>query len=381
MSVAEEDPEDKTDPEQADESTEPSDHSMPKFWEIPLPETPLIPPHIFDTAAFGLSASLLETVRKVMESQTNQIQAMFSTLPRLDFFSLFPPASSNLASQISKAFEIPNRAFLDSLGPAANFAALRIDVDNPLSHLVKSLKIPNNLGNLLPKWFSSELLDQIGAWLQIGRPQNWDDSIDDEAAGSLAAAGWPIVWVPRASIVAGLVDAEDDDARRQLLVEHADQIFDDCDAALDAIESEELHLLRRLAREAVKAARQDLLGAAQATAAVVSDTSCHDFWGMERNGDILSNANPDIDEVPIRGLLKVLCLAIIAAAFATFRPEDGDPVPHEYNRHATIHRASEPQYSKANALQAIMTAVIAVCQIDHEIARRDPQGGNGEAAA
>ena len=371
-----------TEPEEEpeDESTERSGDSMRKFLEISLPKAPAIPAHILDTATSGLSASLLEAVRKATESQTDQIQAIFSMLPRLDFASLLPPAPINLAIQIGKAFEMPNRALLDSLIPAFSFEALRIDVENSISNFVKSLNIPNNLGGLVPTWFTPELLEQMREWLQVDRPQNWDDSIDDEAAESLAAAGWPIVWVPRASIVAELVEAEEDAARRAPGRARGTD-FDDCDRALNSIEAEELHLLGRLAREAVAAARQDLLGAAQATAAVVSDTSCHDFWGMTRNGDILSNANPDVDDVPMRGLLKILCLAIIAATFATFRPENGDPVPDEYNRHATIHRASEPQYSKANTVQAIMTAVVAVCQIDHELARRDPREGDEESAA
>ena len=372
MSVPEEDPED----------DERFSDFMQRFLEISIPKTPVIPPHIFDSAALGISTPLFEAVRKFAESQTNQMQqAMFSTLPRLDISSWLPPASLNLASQIGKALEMPNRALLDNLIPKVSLEALHFNVESTFSNLIKSLNIPTNLGDLVPKWFTPELLDRMRDLMRIGRPQNWDDSIDDEAAQALAADGWPIVWVPRASIVAELVDAEDDGARRVILVANSGQIFDDCDTALASVEAEELDLLRRLASEAVEAARQDLLGAAQATAAVVSDTSCHDFWGMERNGDILSNANPDIDEVPIRGLLKVLCLAIIAAAFATFRPENGDPVPDEYNRHATIHRASEPQYSKANAVQAIMTAVVAVCQIDHEIARSEPRDSDEEAAA
>ena len=237
MSEPEEDPED-------DERSERFSDSMQRFLEISIPKIPVIPPDIFDSAALGFSAPLFETVRKAAESQTNQIQAMFSTLPRLDFASLLPPASLNLASQIGKAFEMPNRALLDNLIPTVSLNALRFDVENAFSNVIKSLNIPTNLGDLVPKWFTPELLDQMRDLMRIGRPQNWDDSIDDEAAQALAADGWPIVWVPRASIVAELVDAEDDNARRLILVAHADQIFDDCDTALASVEAEELDLLR-----------------------------------------------------------------------------------------------------------------------------------------
>jgi hypothetical protein len=363
-----------------EESTERTSDSMRKLLETAIPKTPTIPAHILDFAASGFSTSLLESVRQVTYDRTSQMKALMSAMPQWDFASLVPkvPPMAILAPQISKAFEMPDHALLKNFNPVFNLEAMRIDVDGWLPNLFKNLNIPNSVADLIPTWFTPELLERLHQSLRIGRPHNWEDTIDDEAAESLAAAGWPIVWVPRSSIVAELIKAEDDTARHQLLVTRAAQIFE---TALELVEAEELHFLRRLATEAVSAARQDLLAAAQATAAVVADTSCHDFLGLTRNGEILSKANPDIDSVPIRGLLKMLCLAIIAATFATFRPENGDPVPDEYNRHATIHRASEPQYSTANAVKAIMTAVIAVCQIDHELGRRDPHEDDEEAAA
>src|SRR5664280_3193537 len=129
MSEPEEDPED-------DERSERFSDSMQRFLEISIPKIPVIPPDIFDSAALGFSAPLFETVRKAAESQTNQIQAMFSTLPRLDFASLLPPASLNLASQIGKAFEMPNRALLDNLIPTVSLNALRFDVENAFSNVI-----------------------------------------------------------------------------------------------------------------------------------------------------------------------------------------------------------------------------------------------------
>ena len=136
--------------------------SMQRFLEISIPKTPVIPPHLFDTAALGISAPLFEAVRKFGESQTNQMQqAMFSTLPRLDISSWLPPASLNLASQISKALEMPNRALFDNLIPKVSLEALHFDVENTFSNLIKSLNIPNNLGDLVPRWFTPELIDQM----------------------------------------------------------------------------------------------------------------------------------------------------------------------------------------------------------------------------
>lgn len=60
-------------------------------------------------------------------------------------------------------------------------------------------------------------------------------------------------------------------------------------------------------------------------------------------------------------------VSILANAFARFRAEKGDPEPEIYNRHASIHAASERQYTTVNALLGLMTAALLLCQVDKEL--------------
>lgn len=67
--------------------------------------------------------------------------------------------------------------------------------------------------------------------LARGLPPNWSDE-DFEGAFELAAAGWPIVWVPGQGIVAKLVGSKTDDERRAIMIEESVQILNDVEQSL-----------------------------------------------------------------------------------------------------------------------------------------------------
>ena len=213
--------------------------------------------------------------------------------------------------------------------------------------------------------FTPEALDGLRRLLESARPTNWAE-VDTEQAQSLVAAGWPIVWVPRSNLVTALTAAPDDTARRAILLEHADDIIDDVASAVANLKSEELAFLGELAGQAVNCARSGDFGAAQATATAVADTAIRRFWKLNAK-EVRALGRPDFDDVPIRSLLRALCGAVLARVFEEFRVERGDPEPDSYNRHASIHAASEMQYTTANALLGLMTGASLLCQVDREL--------------
>lgn len=227
--------------------------------------------------------------------------------------------------------------------------------------------------------FTPEALDGLRRLLESARPTNWAE-VDTEQAQPLVAAGWPIVWVPRSSLVTALIAAPDDAARRAVLLEHADDIIDDVASAAGDLKSEQLAFLGGLAGQAVNCARRGEFGAAQATATAVADTAIRKFWKLNAK-EVRALGRPDFDDVPIRSLLQALCGAVLARVFEQFWVERGDPEPDSYNRHASIHGASEKQYTTVNGLLGLMTASL-LCQVDHELSpKRDRSEAPAVAAA
>lgn len=213
--------------------------------------------------------------------------------------------------------------------------------------------------------FTPEVLDGLRRLLDSARPTNWTE-VDTEKAQSLVAAGWPIVWVPRSNLVTALIAAPDDAARRAILLEHADDIVDDVANTVANLKSERLAFLGDLAGEAVSCARNEKFGAAQAAATAVADTTIRRFWKLNAK-EVQALIRPDFDDVPIRSLLRALCGAVLARVFEQFWVDRGDPEPDSYNRHASIHGASEKQYTTVNALLSLMTAASLLCQVDREL--------------
>lgn len=109
-------------------------------------------------------------------------------------------------------------------------------------------------------------------------PSNWGEVPDiGSVVGITLDEGVPLVWVPRAAIVAELVAAPDADARDRLLVSLLNEIAEDCTAVLGEITAPELRPLGEVAVDAVAALRCGHRPSAHALAGNVFDTllRCH----------------------------------------------------------------------------------------------------------
>lgn len=286
------------------------------------------------------------------------------------------------------------RRLIDAVGPqvATSIWSHFANALKPATDWQKSLLNAASVGSWLGPAFDSDwfnrlmspltpgALDGFRRLLESARPKNWAE-VDTEQAQSLVAAGWPIIWVPRSDLVTALIVAPDDASRREILLEHSDDIIDDVGNAIGDLKSEQLAFLGGLAMQAVSCARLGEFGAAQATATAVADTAIRKFWKLNAR-EVRALGRPDFDDVPIRSLPRALCGAILARVFEQFFVERGDPEPDSYNRHASIHGASEKQYTTVNALLGLMTAASLLCQVDHEVsAKRDRSEAPAVAAA
>jgi hypothetical protein len=214
---------------------------------------------------------------------------------------------------------------------------------------------------------AGELVETFAsAWAQVGDklqhafgvlarsvPRNWD-LIELEEGLDLATEGWPIVWVPRNDIVARLVHAGTDEERNQILVEESAQILDDVEHVLQEMASDEGgNILVGALLEAVAAGRHHLWIPCQVTTTTVLDT----LVGAET---LIKKIITDLDsmfeedEITVVEMKIALILQALPGAFAQFWVKNGDPIPTDYNRNATVHRMSEVQLTQRNALFALL---------------------------
>lgn len=197
--------------------------------------------------------------------------------------------------------------------------------------------------------------------LRAGAPPNWQFGDDWPRISAIADVvegdGIPLVWVPRGDIVLALVHAEEVKARRGILADREADVLQDCSSCLDDTDCVELAELIENAWEAVGTFKAGYPRAAQALATVVLDATLRllfadpdfSYGGVRRQlVDVWDNA-------PLREMRSALVLAAIPGALEQFWVHRGDPVPVRFNRHASAHTLHAEQYTRTNALVAIMT--------------------------
>ena len=201
-------------------------------------------------------------------------------------------------------------------------------------------------------------------------PSNWDASswpADDIQAAMeiLSDEGIPLAWVPRAGIVADLVHAPDAAARHLILAAHVPEIIVDCRTVLDAVDEPDLKDLVELSQDAVTAL-EATPRSAQALAANIIDTFLRDAnrrgrmfggnFGYFKTQKVTRRITSVSGSTPVKQFREACVLTPALLALKDFDPEN-DPMPTEFGRHSTVHRAHPLHYTTANAVIAVMLAV------------------------
>jgi hypothetical protein len=204
-------------------------------------------------------------------------------------------------------------------------------------------------------------------------PPNWrdlDDSIQLNDLFDLTEAGFPTAWVPRSSVLEELARA-DETGRAGVFERHREVVIEDCTELADEITSDELAGLVVLLKEALQVAATGQLRAAQALAASVLDTTLrHTFQPLRLTGfykrvkDEISQRHENASMAELRwGLAHIPVVVVLAM----FDPSQGDPVPSNFNRHASAHAAGLVQYTPANAVVALALATSLLREAQQEI--------------
>ncbi|WP_128429341.1 hypothetical protein [Streptomyces cyaneus] len=183
--------------------------------------------------------------------------------------------------------------------------------------------------------------------------------------------GTPLAWVPSPPVIRHLLAAPDAQARAEVLEADTEEIVASCREALSAVSQPDLRQQATLLDDCLTMVDTSMLAGAQALAASVWGTVYRGVWraepalktaGFFKYKDVAKKLPKiDLDDSTLLQFRQACVFARFVKACEDFH--DSHPIPTAFNRHATAHAAGSAQYSKANALTALMLAVSLVCEL------------------
>jgi hypothetical protein len=213
--------------------------------------------------------------------------------------------------------------------------------------------------------------------------------------------GLPLAWLPPNNVLSALLRLKTNEDRSQLIEDEAAAILHACEVEIERLEAELTTDWRVSAMESVQSMREGLWRAGQALAAIALDTAVEEFvtkGGYEHAVAQVRDKKPtppgtlptsfpswlDIDHPR-----ALLVMHGIWGSYKQFWGKNGTAVPSQFTRHGTVHSMSPRQYTKSNALIAVMHLVSLLCMLDELIAdspqkreqRQSPTVPDGDSKA
>ena len=305
---------------------------------------------------------LLEPIIKQIEPPTALVNARISaqiaaSLPMDSFRRKLDPLIEQIAkSAIPKDFlrgiDIPPSALRNMYGPEFDRIAGKLFDFQKLFKNVdwEALKT----GWYPPNWDPDRGIEQFATFIELAR---------EEAL--------PLAWVPNTDLTYLLLEADDDAARTERLIEHQATVLADCRTLLAEFE-EQTFLVTQLGR-ALDACEAGFHESAQAHAASIIDTALRALftpsgknnWSYKWTVKPLLHTGEDWESVPLRTFRMLPTSVALLSVLKEFWIEKGDPVPTIPNRHAAAHAITTEQYTHANAIKFMMLATTMLAEVEH----------------
>jgi len=273
-----------------------------------------------------------------------------------------------LAQDISKIY-IPLIKFEAPKIPPAFFSD-QIELAKSMAKLARTSYI-EDLGKLAET--AKRFSDRVDAHF----PDNWPKDKTTEAA-DLCISGVPIIFVPRPSVIAKIVNAKDMKGIKQVLNRNSEEIIEDCENVFRDAKWLSKDMREHIA-ESIDSYQAGHYRAAQSTAVVAFDTILNDIvdikaWRKQKKSTTVLSANVvkkytdasavDLMNLPLMQVpfYTILMLPIIGQMLANFALGDKTTYVNDANRHMSTHTVSAKQYKKSNALLTIMT-IASICKV------------------
>lgn len=285
----------------------------------------------------------------------------------------------------------------DTLAAHTNVNGAALGFSNTLRPFLEDLSVPAWLGPVIESATWKSAFDTYTWDLQLGvppgllelfnqlpfpdlglsafhLPPNWHDIDADpddieEKVKTILEEAIPLGWVPSARVIELLLEAPDRSARRRVIINNYRGILTDCEDISSGLSAPGALGYADSIRRAIRAIRDGHADAAQALASNVLDTVVTHYTAkattLAMPWKVLTNASSYKRQRKLgwRILLSLYPLSVIIGGTHTpFTPTS------EYRRNATVHAVAREQYTRTNAVLAIMnaTAVLACYVRDTE---------------
>lgn len=277
---------------------------------------------------FDSSALIAAQTQRVISSAIGAT-AWIENVP--DIFGLTGVASGLLPSSIYESFiprvEMPDFGLLLPIPSIL----LGLDVDGLIRGL-RSRPVP-------PNWLDVEL--------------DPDDAEND--VRGILEDGIPLGWVPNATVIQRLLDAQDRAARRRVISNNWRGILNDCEEIAGELPAPRAFFLADMVRSAIRAIRDGHTEAGQALATNVLDTTVSQYSASElqlNKGSILDPERQDW----LVGHGWRIALSLLAVNASMAGRFELDHRGSSFHRNITAHAATRRQYNRINAVIAVMLA-------------------------
>lgn len=296
-----------------------------------------------------------------IEDLTRSLDLLRSLQADLDLFrssNVIRPISESLSRNIGVS-SLNTISYTDSIA--------KILVDN---QRLAADALRNALGfseHFAEQWRKSLSLQTLNFY-----PKNLRDATPSrrEFEALMLDEGIPLMWVPGPQVVRALLDATDAPARRRIIGRRWRGISYDCEAVIADITHPALNDAHTFALVCISALRTGHTAPAQALAANLLDSLLRIHLNDADRKKLTSNKK-DKDKFDLNsyGANVALTFAPVWSAHAEYWPKEGDPIPRTFGRHPSAHGVSRNQYSRINAVIAIMLVTSILKLLDVELER------------
>jgi hypothetical protein len=202
-----------------------------------------------------------------------------------------------------------------------------------------------------------------------GLPDNWQELSAEEVGQVMALMeelGTSLVWIPQAETIRRLLRSRAHSPARRLLG-FEKPILGDLEACLRQLSRPELRDIRHCLKRALDAHREGNPEAAQALAASVLTAAIHDYFDPPRFGGLRKKAGGvDPMRAALREVRSTTIIVRVGASIQKFEPGK-DPIPRNFNRHASAHSVSPEQFTSANSLAGLMLATSVAREVEQRL--------------
>ena len=298
------------------------------------------------------------------------------------FSDMYSPAmkhfAANLAPHLANLF--PN-VRIAGLLPPVKLPTVRIDpaalgVGKTIAEIIQKQQAPFSpfakiLEQQRKQWDS--LFDSLRTLREALFPLNWKGVTHpdfDVIEAIVLDEGIPLAWIPGSDTLQAVFDAPNAAKRRQILGRRWKRVVADCETALGEVSHPDLQLHLPFADDIVRALRDGHVSAAQALAANLLDSVLRRNFDQKSFKKVTTNKKGgdrfDLDAYQIR---VAFTLGPIWRAYGEYWESQGDPIPRTFGRHPSAHAVSRAQYSRINAVVALMLVTSLLRLLDTELTR------------